>query len=836
MTDNTNLSARIERFVPQHFLEVLGKNLPALLKAINSSNAKAEAQVQACIDNLFLSTANGKYLVQLGEEQGFTMPANSGLDLRAYRVLVPIMVSNPKQVRISINELIQAFYGSERTKPSIESSIYSPYSLADGDDLVVTTESGSVDLSVLANQVSDITSVSAQELAAIINSSQSIVLAQAVTDRAVGLDFVRISSNTPGSGAFIRVSGGTLQNILKFPNVLATENTTGTTWNITRTSLLNDEVKFTWNGLGTNPKVYLAKKDDVVTIRGLVDGVADFSLLNGSYTVVDSGYDYFIIRNDRFDYVSAVLTQNMTTNIVFTENRNITIFDRDEYALSSETTDQTITITVPAVPPLARRFLSGSAHLRGGEYKVIDFTRSSVQISTGSTGAVPNQDNQFVLSNPYQRYDFKLKHYKTILVDTDTVTPTYLMETGNDDYAVFPYTSSTNVSTDPIYGSIDSDEYKMTFPYPHGLQKGWGFTIDSAIGISNITSSDLNSEHVTKAVLDKNNIKFTMKDTSGVPKVFDGIGWAALAAIPTAPCDVIRYTDFQPDGADFYLQFPSSSARIATGLTPGTTFRLSTSLGTDVDPYFAGILRYTLLTVTSATGSTVNFSLGQGPGGTGTVITGISGRRSGYFGGTVNYRLDKTSPYNQERVFADLKGVFISYSASQNPDYIGSFIFDPVGSQTAFTVSQYIVKLTDNVLKGDNLTLLKVDRTTIPSGKAFPSSGQIVLDYGNDNLEGPIRYFAVIDNTTSGQILIDPAYRFKKAHAVGANVQYIHANSAYAPSVDGADYPVYITGTTAARNTLFALIRLLVASGIFVESDIILPNLRNDDLGIVPFD
>ena len=822
--------------MPAHFLEVLGKNLPALLNAINTSNSKTEEQIQACIDNLFLSTANGRYLVQLGEEQGFTMPANSGLDIRAYRILVPIMVSNPKQVRISINELIQAFYGLERTKPSVESNVFGPYSLADGDDLVIETESGPIDLSILATQVSDITSVSAQEISAIINSSQSLVLAQAITDRSLGLDYVRITSNTPGSGAYIRISGGTLQNILKFPNTLDTLNTTGTTWNLTKTSILNDELKFTWDGIGINPKTYLAKKDDLVTIRGFVDGAQPFSFLNGSYNIVDAGFDYFIVRNDRFDYLSSAVTQNLTTNIIFTENRNVTIFDRKEYALSSETTDQTITVTVPAVPPLARRFLAGSAHLRGSEYEILDFSRSSVKINVAAGQEIPSADNQFLVANDYQRYDFKLKHHKTILIDNNQTTPTFISETGDEDYAVKPYTISTNVATDAIYGFIDTPEFYVEFPYSHGLQRGWGFTLDSVSAAANVTAPQLNAEHATRTVIDKNTVSFGMKDTSGLPIKFEGIGWAALAVIPTAVCNVIRYATSQADGSDFYLQFPSQSARIVTGLVPGTTFRLSTSLGVDVDPYFANILRYTLLTVISATGSVVNFSIGQGPGGTGTAITGISGRRSGYFGGTVNYRFDKTSSYNQERVMTDLKGIFMSYSASENSAYVGSFIYDPNGLRTAYTVSQYIVKLTDNILKGDNLTALQIDSATIPSGKSFPTTGNLILDYGNDQLEGPIRFFAVVDNTTSGQILIDPAYRFKKAHAIGGSVQYIHASAAYAPGTDGTDYPVYITGTTAARDTLFTLIRLLVASGIFVESDVILPNLRYDDSGIQVFD
>jgi hypothetical protein len=66
-------------------------------------------------------------------------------------------------------------------------------------------------------------------------------------------------------------------------------------------------------------------------------------------------------------------------------------------------------------------------------------------------------------------------------------------------------------------------------------------------------------------------------------------------------------------------------------------------------------------------------------------------------------------------------------------------------------------------------------------------------------------------------------------------VQYIHTNSPYAPGVDGSAYPFYITGTAEARNTLFELAELLVAAGIFIEEDVLLPALRYDDTAIEPF-
>lgn len=334
-------NADVKKFVPNHFLEVIGKNLPAILKAVNTGHEATERLIQACIDQLFLSTASGRYLIQLGEQEGFTMPPNSGLDIRAYRILVPIMVSNPKQVRLSINDIVQAFYKNERTKPYVQSTRIGPYVLADGDDLILETESGLTVVTILENQVSDLGNVTAQEISAVINSSQDMVLAEAVIDQSTGNGQVRILSNTQGAGAFIRVAGGKLQNVLQFEKLVPTLNDSSTTWDITKTSTLSDEVTFTWDGSGTNPEVYQIKPNDVVTIRGLVDGVEDFSLLNGSYEILDVGYDYFVIRNSRFQALSSSLTEPTDDSIVFTKSDRLTIFDRGEFAATAETDQQT---------------------------------------------------------------------------------------------------------------------------------------------------------------------------------------------------------------------------------------------------------------------------------------------------------------------------------------------------------------------------------------------------------------------------------------------------------------------------------------------------------------
>jgi len=824
MTDSV---VTVQKYIPQQYLEVLGKNLPAIMNAVNGIYGNTEELIQACIDQLFLSTASGRFLVQNGEQRGFAMPDNSGLDIRAYRVLVPLMVADPKQVRITMNEVIKAFYGTDRTRPSVDSSVFGPYSLLDGDDLIVETESGTIRITIVEGQVSDLTVVSAPEIAAVINSVQSEILAAVVEDRQTGKSFVRLSSTTAAPLAFIRIAGGSLQNVLKFPVFIETLNTTGTIWNLTKTSEYTDELKFTWNGAGTNPNVFLAKKDDIITIRALVDGVKDFSVLNGSYAAVDVGYDYFIIRNDRFDHTTATLTQPNDNNIVFTSSQKLLLFDKDEFAMSSETEKEAITVTIPAIPPLTRRFLAGSAHLQGSVSDVLDFTRNSIKIELAVGSDKPVGENWFILSGKRMRYNGRRKYYKTVTVDTDLSTPTYNVDTADDDSSVLPYVVPVPIGTDSIWGEIDSDLYDIGFSLRHGIRRSWGFTLSGATGAGNIAAGDINKEHVANAIPNEDSAQVRLKDSSGFPLSFEGFGWG--------PADVERVAIPRNDGADFKLVFASEAARIASGLEDGMSFRIDPGSGTDVVFFIADALKHRKLATTTVDGANVYFSAGLGVGSEGSVITGITGKRSGYFGGTISYFVDKTSAHNIDYVLEDLKASMIGHTPSSNPDYVGSFIYDPTSEETSVTVSNLVVKMTENILRGENKQALLVDSVSV-DGEDLPQMGLLVIDYGFDNFEGPIQFNAVIENPSTSQILIDPSYKFKYSHSEGAQVQVIHKVTAYTPTRDGDDYPVYLTGAVQARKTLFELLDLLVATGIFVEEDLIIPELRYQDTAISPYE
>ena len=197
----------------------------------------------------------------------------------------------------------------------------------------------------------------------------------------------------------------------------------------------------------------------------------------------------------------------------------------------------------------------------------------------------------------------------------------------------------------------------------------------------------------------------------------------------------------------------------------------------------------------------------------------------------VSYWFNQTSPYNQSFVMTGLQGIYAEFVPNINPADVGSYLYDPLGTYNPITVGGDILDLSEPILKGANQVAIF---TTGVEG--FPTSGQLMLDYGTSLSEGPINYLSTIANETGdSQILIDPAYRFKFSHSPGAQIWNVLQDQPFVPDIAGAAYPTYLTGTAQARDTLFTLLGTLTAAGIFVDFEVLFPDLRFSDPAILPY-
>jgi hypothetical protein len=820
------MTTKITEFIPRHFKEVpevdieTGKKLllPAIYKGIDNESQNFENLTLEAFRQLFLTTASGKYLIRLGAQEGFTVPQQSGLGVDAFREIVPAVVSYPKQIANTIIRLMSIFYDKSLVSPSFISTQSEPFNFHDKDVLKIRTDKGDLSIGIYEGQVSDLTNVKASEYAGIINAAQSDVFADVSFERENSKTYVRLTSKTYGGGAYIQIIGGTAQNSLKFPSTAATLNGVGTNWIVEKKDgvLWTDITKFTWDGTGVNPNVYLVGVGDFATFRGLS---APFDVFNGTYTVEEVGYDYFVIRNERFQLASAILTEPADNTIVFTVDKRSTIIQNKEYCISNEASESEYSLFVSAVPSVVKRKLRGGGFVHGWQAPVIDFTRDTLTLKRKTMESLPKANNQFILSGDRFRADHRKAYYRTTGVSEIGINAIFTIDSASDNISVLPYTSPTSFSKDnPLYGEIQSTEIKASFGYRHGLLHGEGFTIADLDTTGIISSALINKEQYCKKPLNDHELLFELD--YGRTK-FTGIDWGGLV-------DVWQATPSIDQEYDFYLLFPDPVTKAAAGFENGMTFMISFDSGNLIPgkETIGALLSSQKCAVIMQDDLRVYFLAGLGTGSNGKVLDTVNGKRSGWFGGTIGTQfVDKTSASNL-RVFANLLCTFQETSTSSNTTYTGPYVYDTAGIITRFVVGNIISSLKSHVLKGDNLLSIDVNDSS-----SFPLSGNIIFDYGTDSQEGPIGYI----NITVGQIILDPSYVFQKEHVVGSQVQIIRSIVSPVLHINGQERPFYITGTTAAREFFFTLVRQIVAAGVFVNTEVNYPPLQYVDPSLFPY-
>lgn len=151
--------------------------------------------------------------------------------------------------------------------------------------------------------------------------------------------------------------------------------------------------------------------------------------------------------------------------------------------------------------------------------------------------------------------------------------------------------------------------------------------------------------------------------------------------------------------------------------------------------------------------------------------------------------------------------------------FLGSFLFNPDGSQGTFTVSSQRATLQQIVNKGEVQTSIAVDDTS----NFEISSGQLIFGFGTENQEVPVRFRGVPNSNT---ILIDPAYTFINDHAPGTVVNVLRDNNPYEPRRNGQDLAVYLTSPSGAREIVEEILATLQAAGIIVRFLVLAPKYK----------
>lgn len=259
-----------------------GKAWDAVITSLAVGDSIVASNTQLAFDQMFVSSASGRYLNRKTGDVGISRPVGVGMADELFRRL-SIIISNQKLTQESVLEVLEIFYGSENLRSWI-SSIKGPFAFTDGDwqDLLVDGKRATV--TFRTGDFTNIGIASATETAAVFNRSfQNIVKAFAKVHTDVDLgQAVRLYSGLGLASSIVAV-GGRGQNVLQFPQRITVYIATAgalPTWNIT-TIPTEGRLRFTVTG-PTGLDLSTIREGDFVNIYG-----NEFQSDNrGTFTVV----------------------------------------------------------------------------------------------------------------------------------------------------------------------------------------------------------------------------------------------------------------------------------------------------------------------------------------------------------------------------------------------------------------------------------------------------------------------------------------------------------------------------------------------------------------------
>ena len=143
---------------------VKGPNTNTILESLSSGVSHLIHTVESVNDQMYITTASGRFLDERMADRDITRPDNVGLSDEIFRE-VGIEISNRKQVRDLVHEILEIMYGVEFTRSFANSSEFEPYQLEDGDNLIIEFDDGEeLEIIFNTNQFSNISAATAQEV------------------------------------------------------------------------------------------------------------------------------------------------------------------------------------------------------------------------------------------------------------------------------------------------------------------------------------------------------------------------------------------------------------------------------------------------------------------------------------------------------------------------------------------------------------------------------------------------------------------------------------------------------------------------------------------------
>lgn len=341
---------------------IRGPNTEAILEALATGAAHLITNVEAVNDQLYIATAQGRYLDQRLGDRNITRPDNVGLSDDVFRAL-GIEISNRKQVRDLILQILRVIYGEEFTRATVDATEFEPYNLKDGDNLIVQYDDQEpIEIFFNSSQFTNINAATSQEIAdSITREIRRLGRIGSAISRDDGFGFfTQLISETDGPSSSVKVLGGSAQNKLKFPQIKPTSGLATTQWTFQIEP--GGIIRLIWSG-GPNPSIGKVGVGDYVNIFG----TAFDDRNKGTYTVtrvqsgtVGNAFVEFLNVNG----VAETQLQGSTEGVLFFNPQRFTINSKNNFASLFQVSPGVLEIFLPATTKVVRRERLGAAHIQ----------------------------------------------------------------------------------------------------------------------------------------------------------------------------------------------------------------------------------------------------------------------------------------------------------------------------------------------------------------------------------------------------------------------------------------------------------------------------------------
>ena len=343
---------------------IKGTKVQSVLESISNGTSHLANNVEAVNDQLYIVTASQQYLDNLLAGRNLTRPNEIGLTDDVYREL-GVEVTNRKQVRDLVHNIIKIMYGYEYIQAFSDTTFAEPFALESGDNLIFSFDGQeSINLTFSSVDFANINQATSQEVADAITKgikNQGKDGSAVVKDEGQGKQ-VTLVSNTMGASSSVTVLGGKAQNSLKFQAIRSTSALATTQWTL---SSSGGNVRMTWTG-GPNPSLGRVRRGDYINVFG-----TGFDSRNqGTFTIVNVysggvGSAYIEFKNPVFKIETAV--QGTDDGVLFFFPKIRKTDSNIMYASVFQTSQRVLQIFLPATTKVVRRERIGAMHVQPDE-------------------------------------------------------------------------------------------------------------------------------------------------------------------------------------------------------------------------------------------------------------------------------------------------------------------------------------------------------------------------------------------------------------------------------------------------------------------------------------